>query len=304
MKKFLMFVCALSFIGCDGIGFLEAPEDGASCTVAQADGGALVICEDGTEVFLPDGSNGASGSDGINGEDGTNGADGEDGLGGSDGLDGSNGTDGVDGNHGLDGLDGVDGDIIFQDYIISLVGKTESIVDIWVADVDGNNLGRCTGAKTINDTVVTASHCFPTTAVNFAYYQESVIVGTFGVVDPYGVAGRDIVEVKEISWSDPGKLIPGLVPIASSVAIGDMVGDVSLPLMIYNDVQITVGFVTDDNLNESIQGLFWEDSFMADYAAAGGSSGSPVFNSSGEWIGIHVGGFNESLELSIALPFR
>jgi hypothetical protein len=42
---------------------------------------------------------------------------------------------------------------------------------------------------------------------------------------------------------------------------------------------------------------------MTDYASSGGGSGGPVFNADCEWIGLHVGGFSNGPELSIALPF-
>jgi len=52
--------------------------DGA-CSVSQEDGGALISCPDGSQAFVPNGTNGTNGADGMDGKDGVNGKDGNNG---------------------------------------------------------------------------------------------------------------------------------------------------------------------------------------------------------------------------------
>ena len=335
MKKLMLFMfCALA-IAC------TPPQDGAdgeSCFVEQTNGGALVTCGDGTVAVLYDGADGpdgvagqagTDGQDGVDGQDGTNGLDGQDGTNGTDGAngtngldgqngtdgangqdgqDGANGTDGADGTNGQDGINGNDGVDSYEDRLAFaklLTESSPSVVDIWAWDSNAVNLGRCTGTKTIQGNVITASHCFPVAATFVQLRKNSAVVGTSSSWDFLHTAGRDVMIATNVAWSGSGLLLPGLVPSgAYLVEVGEMIGNLSYPLGIINDVQLTTGFVTDDNLDDSINDPFWSSAFMADYAAAGGSSGSPVFNRNGDWIGIHVGGFNDSLELSIALPFE
>ncbi len=98
-----------------------------SCTIVDGD---RIVCDDGTRVDLPAGSNGDDGNPGTVGEQGAPGVDGascsvedtddgsvvrcDDGtvaaiLDGSDGADGTNGADGIDGSRGPAGEDGTDG---------------------------------------------------------------------------------------------------------------------------------------------------------------------------------------------------
>lgn len=71
--------------------------NGVSCTVLRTEGGSLLLCQDGTEVYVADGRDGTDGSNGQDGEDGSNGTDGQDGSDGNDGIDGEPGEDGSDG---------------------------------------------------------------------------------------------------------------------------------------------------------------------------------------------------------------
>lgn len=82
---FLLMSCADGEDGSNG----ESGQDGESCTVEQAEGGAVITCSDGTTAFV---SNGVDGSHGENGVDGHDGADGQDGAAGEDGADGVDGT--------------------------------------------------------------------------------------------------------------------------------------------------------------------------------------------------------------------
>lgn len=76
------------------------------CSVERFDGGAEILCPDGTSTLVFDGENGYNGIDGV---DGMGGTDGLDGIPGNNGQDGTNGTNGADGSDGLDGTNGIDG---------------------------------------------------------------------------------------------------------------------------------------------------------------------------------------------------
>lgn len=129
MKKYLIALLAcLVLAGCsparEVVQIIQgAPgangADGSSCSVSQAENGALLSCTDGSAVLILNGHNGANG---INGTNGLNGQDGDscyvqrlphrdyvtvtcgnssqrvyDGVDGRDGQDGSDGRDGADG---------------------------------------------------------------------------------------------------------------------------------------------------------------------------------------------------------------
>jgi hypothetical protein len=66
-------------------------------------------------------------------------------------------------------------------------------------------------------------------------------------------------------------------------------------------IQYSSGFVTAVDLTE--MGAEWAGAFMADYSSNAGGSGGAIFNADCEWVGIHVGGFSDGFETSIALPF-
>jgi hypothetical protein len=97
MKYSLIVICLLLVAcgrgpqgeqGVQGVTGATGPTgaNGSSCTVQQANNGAIISCTDGTSVLV------LNGRDGI---DGTNGADGKDGVDGKDGTNGLNGTNGI-----------------------------------------------------------------------------------------------------------------------------------------------------------------------------------------------------------------
>lgn len=55
------------------------------CSVEEYDGGAVISCPDGSEVFIASGRDGRDGVDGVDGTDGVDGVDGKDGIDGKDG---------------------------------------------------------------------------------------------------------------------------------------------------------------------------------------------------------------------------
>lgn len=66
------------------------------------------------------------------------------------------------------------------------------------------------------------------------------------------------------------------------------------------NVQYSTDIVASISDNEVAD---WPNAILADYASSGGGSGGGLFTADGQWFGIHVGGFNNGLELSIGLPF-
>lgn len=76
MKKLLTLALASFLLTNCGAGLQivepleETPEPLLSCSVEQVEGGAMITCPDGSEVFV------ANGTDGIDGQDGTDGLDG------------------------------------------------------------------------------------------------------------------------------------------------------------------------------------------------------------------------------------
>lgn len=87
----------------------EPPKPFLSCSVVSAEGGAHVVCPDGSNQFILNGKDGAAGTPGEAGSKGDSGKDGAQGANGSDGLNGEKGEQGVQGNAGTDGKDGKDG---------------------------------------------------------------------------------------------------------------------------------------------------------------------------------------------------
>lgn len=82
MKKLLTIITmALLLTNCGaGLQVVEplrdTPEPLLSCSVEQVEGGALITCPDGSEVFVANGIDGQDGVDGLDGQDGEDGIDG------------------------------------------------------------------------------------------------------------------------------------------------------------------------------------------------------------------------------------
>lgn len=65
----------------------ENGSNGRSCAVVAEINGAKIVCEDGSEVLITNGTNGQNGQDGADGQNGGDGSNGQDGSNGSDGQD-------------------------------------------------------------------------------------------------------------------------------------------------------------------------------------------------------------------------
>ena len=71
--KASMLMALVAILSSCGVGFQvvqpleETPEPLLSCSVSQEANGALITCPDGSEVFVPNGTDGQDGVDGIDG---------------------------------------------------------------------------------------------------------------------------------------------------------------------------------------------------------------------------------------------
>jgi S1-C subfamily serine protease len=123
-----------------------------------------------------------------------------------------------------------------------------------------------------------------------------------------GSSGRDVGYIRGLTFARE----IGTVPMVKGkkVAVGDSLALMSYPGIFTRDLQTSFGFVTDENAQASLgsMGIEWNNAIVSDMSAGSGSSGGPVFNTDGEFIGIHVGGFsgNDSggLELNFQLIFE
>lgn len=190
-----------------------------------------------------------------------------------------------------------------------LYAKTESAVLNIECEYQDGARGHGTGTKINDNQIVTAFHVVDG-AVRCIYKSNKLIVAAGGrPVLPR--SGRDIAVI------EPGEVLGGwneLQSISPTTGYRPKIGELlmlsSLPKDFVTDKQYTFGYVTDDSINASLQGAgntaaTWRNAFTSDMAAAGGSSGAPVFNQAGQFIGIHVGGDNQGtgLELNYQLAF-
>jgi len=212
------------------------------------------------------------------------------------------GDPGQPGMDGMDGQDGTPGDQIAQ-LVRAVAGHAGSVVRIGCSGVDpvsGEMISWTGSGSVTSQGILTARHVTQG-SVRCTIFQSGVVVGSSEPVTaqtPVVVAGvvQDVAIMTGVTWS---RSLPALVTNPTwEPQIGDVVGCVSHPLDISSDPQLTTGLVTDTQVT-GLQGSDWAGVFMTDYAAAGGSSGAPVFNLLGEVVGVHVGGYNTGgLELN------
>jgi S1-C subfamily serine protease len=125
--------------------------------------------------------------------------------------------------------------------------------------------------------------------------DHSTMIGTVLNAVPDSVYDAAVLNV---SWV--GATPAGIPAVIAPPALGDLVVSTGHPDALFA-LQYATGFVTAVNVNE--MGAQWAGAFMADYSSNSGGSGGAVFNADCEWIAIHVGGFSDGFETSIALPF-
>lgn len=171
--------------------------------------------------------------------------------------------------------------------------------------------GRGSGVKISDSAIVTAFHVIDG-EFNCAYRSNGVQVatgGTFVQTD----SGRDVAYIQGLTFNDAS--LPS-IPMVRGVTLklSAPIILVSYPEDLVNDFQATPGVVTDTDVTNSLEGILateWAGAVMSDAAAGPGSSGGAIFDSSGRFIGIHVGGFGgasspqdiSGLELSYHLIF-
>lgn len=255
-------------------------------------------CPAGGRVLLVDGEPQLTVCDGDDGKDGAPGAPGTKGDKGDAGAQGVPGAVGATGSTGARGQDGVSAAAQLSEVISCISNKRQSLVAIQCTDGVTGELGS--GTVTVTGQVFTAGHVVADIAtlpcsVFDVDFDHSTLIGTVtsAVPDPvYDAAALNV------SWV--GTPPAGVPVVAAPPALGDLVVSTGHPDALFA-LQYAAGFVTAVNVNE--MGTDWAGAFMADYSSNGGGSGGAIFNDKCEWIGIHVGGFSDGFESSIALPF-
>jgi S1-C subfamily serine protease len=217
---------------------------------------------------------------------------------GSQGPSGSSGPQGPAGNPGTNGMPGVSFQEATRKLLELLQPKRTSVVDL----ICGGGSG--TGTRIGEDTVITAFHVIEgETSCVVRSNGLQVAVGGMMSRSP---SGRDIGYIKNLNFNST---VPVVVPAkGAQPMVGDMLVLLSHPSDLRSDLQTSLGFVTDDNAQSSLgsMGTEWRDAIISDMAAGPGSSGGPIFNSVGDFVGIHVGGFGDSsggVELNFQLIF-
>jgi S1-C subfamily serine protease len=298
-------IVSLGLVACGGdpadVDVSQRAATGEECT----NGGLVLILDGEEQAAICNGQNGSQGADGQSGVDGVNGAPGRDGTTGDRGLTGAIGERGAPGANAAD-----------ASAIVATIASSASAIVV-VECTDGVVAGFGSGTKTTTGTVITAEHVTNAMTSCSVYSEAPVtLLGEATFISQRGA--RDQVELT-VSWNAAGEAVQGLVPhLNVAPSIGDLVAVVGHPTL-YDGAalehQYTTGLVTATSLASTLEGVpllasqaaYWQSSWSTDAVAWHGNSGGPVFNASGEWVGILVGSFNggpdnEGPDLSIVLP--
>lgn len=235
------------------------------CTVVDNGSSATISCPDGTSATINDGAAGANGTNGTNGVNG-------------------------------------------GDEVLALVQSLKTsygsaVLDFWCY-VGGVVNRKGTATKTATGTLITSVPLAQGCEQTDFYAGGTLVGGGYAASAPMGA--RDILEATGVVWNTAGLAIVGVPRAAGwTPVLGGLVVSLNYPADIRNGVQASTGHVVDENAQESAADpVKWERAFTADYAAADGSYGAPVFDKNGHWVGIHVGGYlTGGAELDWALPF-
>gem|GEM_PF-5696536 len=164
--------------------------------------------------------------------------------------------------------------------------------------------------KVSDSMIVTAFHVIDG-ETNCAYRSNGLQVATGGTF-VHSSSGRDIGYIQGVTFN---VTLPSIPLVKGEAAVlGAPILLVSYPEDLTNDFQTTPGVITDTDVTNSLDGVLaveWAGAVMSNAAAGPGSSGGPIFNANGDFIGIHVGGYGGAsspeditgLELSYHLFF-
>ena len=126
-------------------------------------------------------------------------------------------------------------------------------------------------------------------------YSEGIEVAQFDSIKHkyYQIEERDIVII-QIQGSDTWKKILSIEPkIDKNISLSSELVLISHASKFINKPIVASGEVVSDDASTLIEDIFkkyWEKSILTNMSASPGSSGGPIFNLQGEFIGIHVGG--------------
>lgn len=225
------------------------------------------------------------------------GADGEAGPPGERGPAGEPGTPGTPGQQGAPGANGVSAADELLGIVTNLHDQRANFVIVQCGDGAESSLFG-SGTVMPDGRIMTAAHVVAPPAVDcLVVFADRGVVTLYGGVTTIETTDRDMAMLG-VDWlltPPPGvPLFTGYQPF-----VGELVIATGHPGVL-SDIQYSSGTVTSFGNNEEPE---WPNAFTADYASTGGGSGGAVFNRNGEWVGLHVGGFDGGLELSIAIPF-
>lgn len=188
---------------------------------------------------------------------------------------------------------------------LQMKDKADSVLSIRCSDSKNkkdNPIWKGTATKIGSKLVLTAHHVIaideenPRIApIKCELYQKGKLVGEFNskINKSNQIARRDIA-LLQVDFNEDGKKIHYLTPkiMNHEINIGDMFILITHPDKFINDSIITYGYVLKEHTEKLLESrsTYWKNSILTDMSAAPGSSGSPLFDLDGRFIGIHVGG--------------
>jgi len=208
---------------------------------------------------------------------------------------------------GNTGAPGASGAAAARDLVAKVLAFRSAVVNV---KCRAPTAGHGSGTKTTNGLIVTAFHVVDG-CTSAEYYAEGKLVGAGGMYAA-PVLGRDLAVISSINWTPDGGAIPGVAAYDNvKPTIGDATVLASYPADVEADIQFAWGLVTDDDVTTSLPGDFqtkWSGAFTTDSAGAQGSSGGPMFDKDGRWVGILVGQWgangNTDVDLRILIPLK
>jgi len=286
----------------------DGTKNGADCILVASAGGPEGSRDDGGLV----GEAGPTGAVGPTGLPGPTGAAGAIGPTGPAGAADPAGTDEPLGSAAAESRAGTGSNFIEQ-LANGVEAQSEAVLAVVCTDAEGGT-SYGTGTKTSDGDVITAFHVVNgCTALNIIHgsFLDPVLLASaqapFNGEQP--IPGRDLVVLHDLVWTAAGDALTGIEPAwERDVHLGELTMTVGFPAFFF-DAQFASGFVMSTSLDQTLalfgRDVEWSSAFTTDAATAGGASGGPVFDETGQWFAIHVGASNDAaLELSIQIPMR